>query len=43
MKGVVPQYATSDVFDLRNTGNELNDILKILKRLSQLTESGQLA
>lgn len=37
VKGAVPQYATSNIFDLRNTGNELYDVLSILKRLSQLT------
>lgn len=37
VKGTVPQYATSNIFDIRNTGNELYDVLKILKRLSQLT------
>lgn len=35
VKGNPPRYATSDVFDIRNHGNELYDALKILKRLSQ--------
>ena len=37
IKGTVPQYSTSNIFDIRNMGNELYDVLKILKRLSQLT------
>ncbi|MEB3336863.1 MAG: restriction endonuclease subunit R [Leptolyngbyaceae bacterium] len=37
VKWGVPQYGTSNIFDIRNTGNELYDVLKILKRLSQLT------
>lgn len=37
VKGGVPQYGTSNIFDIRNRGNELYDVLKILKRLSQLT------
>jgi PD-(D/E)XK nuclease superfamily len=37
VKGTVPQYATSNIFDIRNTGNELYEVLSILKRLSQLT------
>ena len=32
-----PKYATSDIFDLRNRGNELHSVLCILKRLSQIT------
>ena len=39
VKGAVPQYATSNIFDIRNIGNELYEVLKILKRLSQLTAS----
>ena len=31
-----PQYATSDIFDVRNRGNELHNVLRILKRLSQI-------
>jgi len=31
-----PKYATSRFFELRNPGNELHDVLRILKRLSQL-------
>jgi hypothetical protein len=36
VKGETPQYATSDIFDIRNRGNELYSVLSILKRLSQL-------
>jgi hypothetical protein len=31
-----PQYSTSDLFNIRNRRNELYDVLRILKRLSQL-------
>lgn len=37
VQGKPPQYATSDIFDIRNRGNELYQVLSILKRLSQLT------
>jgi hypothetical protein len=37
IKRAVPQYGTSNIFDVRNIGNELYSVLKILKRLSQLT------
>lgn len=36
VKGETPQYATSDIFDIRNRGNELYSVLRILKHLSQL-------
>jgi hypothetical protein len=36
VKGETPQYATSDIFDIRNRGNELYSVLSILKKLSQL-------
>ena len=36
VKGEIPQYATSKVFEIRNPGNELYDVLRILKRLTQL-------
>jgi hypothetical protein len=36
VKGDVPRYGTSDIFDVRNTGNEMYDVLRILKRLSLL-------
>jgi hypothetical protein len=36
VKGDVPQYGTSNIFDVRNTGNEMYDVLRILKRLSQV-------
>ena len=39
VKGQIPQYATSKLFVTRNPGNELYDVLKILKRLSQLVIS----
>ena len=37
VKGTPPQYATSDIFDVRNQGNALVPVLQILKRLSVLT------
>lgn len=37
VKGTPPQYATSDIFDVRNRGNALVPVLQILKRLSVLT------
>jgi hypothetical protein len=37
LKSQSPRYATSDIFDVRNRGNELYDVLRILKRISQLT------
>ena len=37
VQGNPPQYATSDIFDIRNRGNELYSVLSILKRLSQLS------
>lgn len=37
VKGSPPLYATSDIFDIRNRGNELYSVLGILKRISQLT------
>ena len=39
VKGKTPQYCTSDIFDIRNRGNELYSVLRILKRLSQLVIS----
>jgi hypothetical protein len=37
VKGERPQYATSKVFITRNPGeNELYDVLRIFKRLSQI-------
>ena len=36
VKGEIPQYAVSKGFLTRNPGNELYDVLKILKRLCQL-------
>ncbi|WP_373530592.1 restriction endonuclease subunit R [Nostoc sp.] len=39
VKGETLRYATSKVFELRNPDNELYDVLRILKRLSQLVIS----
>lgn len=39
VKGQIPQYTLSKVFITRNPGNELYDVLRILKRLSQLAIS----
>jgi len=36
VKGETPRYATSNIFEIRNQGNQLYDVLKIFKRLSQL-------
>lgn len=36
--GNPPQYATSDIFDIRNRENELYSVLSILKSLSQVAE-----
>ncbi|NEP88682.1 MAG: restriction endonuclease subunit R [Okeania sp. SIO2C2] len=36
IKTEVPQYATSKMFAIRNPGNELFDVLRILKRLSKI-------
>lgn len=36
VNGETPQYATSNIFNIRNLGNELYDVLRILKRLTQL-------
>ncbi|MDV2994017.1 MAG: hypothetical protein N4J56_003671 [Chroococcidiopsis sp. SAG 2025] len=41
VKGNTPQYATSDIFDIRNRENELYSVLSILKRISQLTGNGE--
>jgi hypothetical protein len=38
IKGDVHTYATSDIFDVRNRGNELYDVLQILKKLSAITQ-----
>jgi hypothetical protein len=32
----IPRYALSDIFEVRNQGNALYDVLKILKHLSQV-------
>ena len=39
VKGSPPRYATSDIFDIRNRGNELYNVLGILKHISQLTST----
>ena len=39
VKAETPQYATSNIFDIRNRGNELYSVLSILKKLSQLVIS----
>jgi len=36
IKGNPPQYATSNIFEIRNRGNELYSVLSIIKRLCQL-------
>lgn len=36
IKAETPQYGTSNIFEIRNRGNELYKVLKILKQLSQL-------
>ena len=36
VKGEILQYATSKLFAIRNPGNDLYEVFKILKRLSQL-------
>lgn len=38
VKSNPPRYGTSDIFDVRNRGNELHDVLRILKQLSQITD-----
>jgi hypothetical protein len=40
VKGEILQYATSKLFAIRNPGNDLYDVLRILKRLSQLVING---
>jgi hypothetical protein len=40
VKGEIPQYATSKVFVTRNPGNELYEVLRILKRLNQIVING---
>lgn len=36
IQGTIPQYATSRIFNTRNPGNELYDVLRILKHLTQI-------
>ncbi len=35
VKTEIPQYSTSKIFSIRNPGNELFDVLRILKNLSE--------
>lgn len=37
VQGETPQYGTSNLFDVRNRGNELYKVLSILKKLSTLS------
>ncbi len=39
VNGESPRYGTSNIFEIRNLGNELYDVLRILKRLTQLVIS----
>jgi hypothetical protein len=39
VKGERYQYAISRMFDLFNPGNDLYDVLRVLKRLAQLVTS----
>jgi hypothetical protein len=39
VKGDISQYAMSDLFGIGNRQNNLYDVLRILKRLSQLAIS----
>lgn len=36
VKGEVLQYGTSKIFEVRNPGNELYDVLRILKHLTHI-------
>lgn len=36
VQGTIPQYATSRVYITRNPGNELYDVLRVLKHLTQI-------
>ncbi|MCV3215914.1 restriction endonuclease subunit R [Plectonema radiosum NIES-515] len=40
VKGEIVQYATSKLFAIRNPGNDLYNVFRILKRLSQLVING---
>jgi len=37
VKGETPQYATSRMFELRNPGNDLYSVLRVLKQLGRLS------
>ena len=39
VKGGTPQYATSNLFEIRNFGNDLYRVLSILRRISQIVTS----
>lgn len=39
VKGGTPQYATSNLFEIRNSGNDLYRVLSILRRISQIVTS----
>ena len=39
VNGETPRYGTSNIFEIRNLGNDLYDVLRILKRLTQLVIS----
>jgi len=39
VNGESPRYTTSNIFEIRNLANELYDVLRILKRLTQLAIS----
>jgi predicted type IV restriction endonuclease len=36
VQGTIPQYATSRIYNTRNPGNELYDVLRVLKHLTQI-------
>ncbi len=40
VNGEIPQYALSKIFITINPGNELYDVLPILKRLTQIALAG---
>jgi hypothetical protein len=41
LNGESPRYATSDLFGISNRTNNLHDVLRILKRLSQIAATNQ--
>ncbi|RUS95585.1 hypothetical protein DSM106972_089410 [Dulcicalothrix desertica PCC 7102] len=36
IKAETPEYALSDIFEIRNRGNALYDVMKILKRICNI-------